>query len=228
MTKTTFVLALLPTNGIIIYIFVPQFSQEISTLLQKILLWGNFTPFIIYFFEAFNETKHHFVLCRLNCETCIQHQEPACSVKLKIICPMIYIHVHLCCILVNIQMDNKNKKKKTKKTQYFCEGPRKAACDFYSLSPTISALFHWKIDRKKRIKRPMSMVMFLKNSLRWLICPFQLNKYPGKMKFLWLYKKPSTCPHSIYISMSMSFFVSLLFLQYKNFHFFTAVQFHLS
>jgi len=29
-----------------------------------------------------------------------------------------------------------------KKTQYFCEGPRKAACDFYSLSPTISALFH--------------------------------------------------------------------------------------
>lgn len=162
MTKTTFVLALLPTNGIIIYIFVPQFSQEISTLLQKkILLWGNFTPFII-FFEAFNETKHHFVLCRLNCETCIQHQEPACSVKLKIICPMIYIQVHLLLHIGAYKWIARTRRRRQKKTQYFCEGPRKAACDFYSLSPTISALFHWKLDRKKRIKRPMSMVMFLK------------------------------------------------------------------
>ena len=83
MTKATFVLALLPTNGIIIYIFVPQFSQEISTLLQKsILLCWNFTPFSI-FFEAFNETKHHFVLCRLNCETCI-HTAPGTSMQRQI------------------------------------------------------------------------------------------------------------------------------------------------
>lgn len=66
--------------------FLPQFSQEISTLLT-VLFSLNFTPF-----QPFNKTKScssHLCLI-LSVQLWSASSATACSVKLKIICMMMY------------------------------------------------------------------------------------------------------------------------------------------
>lgn len=97
--------------SILFHLSMPQFSQEISTLLGQFSLSDG----ILHLLKAFNETKHH--VCRLNCMLLPVHPGkcwPACNVKLKIIC--------------RIFMDS-------------LKGTRKAACDCHCLEREFCLFF---------------------------------------------------------------------------------------